>query len=41
VGPRGAAVEDAFGTARVLDEYAGLATAVLARLLGQAVEVLA
>ncbi|HEU5241182.1 MAG TPA: ParA family protein [Ornithinibacter sp.] len=32
--PERAAVEDAFGTARVLDEYAGLAAAVLARVLG-------
>ena len=38
--PERAAVEDAFGTARVLDEYAGLATAVLARILGEPVEVL-
>jgi len=38
--PERAAVEDAFGTARVLDEYAGLATAVLARALGRPVEVL-
>ena len=35
--PERAAVEDAFGTATVLDEYAGLATAVLARALASPV----